>query len=197
MQFGPVVHSRQDMDVRGITIRTLSTALIELNKHASFNMIDHDLAADINFALDIVCCRASMPSNVDGTGSPSLVLHGAGPHFCPGGNTRPVASTTCTATRSHMCGSYMTSLAHMRIRETRYPIVASAHGFVVGGGVAFLLNTDIKVAHSSTTFSYGNMSRGHVLIMLLSKTLPGSMGLAGSQGLYLTGSVICAEFALH
>jgi hypothetical protein len=86
MQFGPVVHSRQDMDVRGIKVRTLSTALIELNKHASFNMIDHDLAVDIGLAVDAVRYHGSMFLNVDGTDCLSLALHGVGPRFCPGGN---------------------------------------------------------------------------------------------------------------
>jgi hypothetical protein len=75
--------------------------------------------------------------------------------------------------------------------------MGSAHGFVVGGGVAFLPSTEVEAVHLSMMFSYGNMSRGHVPIMLLSKALLGPAGFAGLRRSHLVDSVIGAEFTLH
>jgi 2-(1,2-epoxy-1,2-dihydrophenyl)acetyl-CoA isomerase len=173
MQFDTMVHTHLDMDVRGIAARELfAPALIELSKVVSFNMFDHDLAIDVGLALDAVRSHVSALM-IDGRiGSPYLMMQGAGPHFCPGGNPTPLLRSCCASGWCAMCASYLLSQAIMRIREMSSPVVASVHGFVVGGGVACMLHTDVRVAPSSTTFSFGNVSRGHVPIMLLSKRLP-------------------------
>jgi hypothetical protein len=98
MQFDTMVHTHLDMDVRGIVAGTSPLiALVELNKVASFNMLDHDLAADVNFVLDVICSHVSVPT-IDGRiGSPYLIMQGAGPHFCPGGNPVPFLRSRCAS----------------------------------------------------------------------------------------------------
>ena len=45
------------------------------------------------------------------------------------------------------------------------------HGSLVGGGVAYALQTTCRVAASDTSLAFGNLSRAHVPGMLLSRTL--------------------------
>ena len=78
-----------------------------------------------------------------------------------------------------------------------YLAMGSAHGFVVGGGVACMPRTDVEAILFLMTFSFGNVSRGHVPIMLLSKGLPWPIGFAGVQWPHLADSVVGVELALH
>ena len=96
MHFDTMVHTHLDMDVRGIAARALlAPALIELSKVVSFNMFEHDLAIDVGLALDAVCSHVFVLM-IDGRiGSPYLMMQGAGPHFCPGGNLKPFLRSRC------------------------------------------------------------------------------------------------------
>jgi hypothetical protein len=99
MKSDSVVQNHQEMYVRGIVAGTSpALALIELNKVASFNMMDLDLAADLNYVLDVVCYCVSVPTSDGQRCSPSLIMQGAGPHFCPGGNPRPLLRSSCAGT---------------------------------------------------------------------------------------------------
>jgi hypothetical protein len=91
-----MVHTHPDIYVRGIVVRTSSVpALIELSKVESFNMFDQDLAIDVGLVLDVVCSHVSALM-IDGQiGTPYLIMQGAGPHFCPGGNLKPLLRFFC------------------------------------------------------------------------------------------------------
>jgi enoyl-CoA hydratase/carnithine racemase len=51
-------------------------------------------------------------------------------------------------------------------------MICAIHGFVLGGGIALMLNTDLHLSSMTSTFSFGNLSRGMVPGMMLSQTLP-------------------------
>lgn len=55
-------------------------------------------------------------------------------------------------------------------------VSSAVHGFVVGGGVALMLNTVLRLASVTSTFSFGNLSRGMVPGMFLSHTLQSHIG---------------------
>ena len=87
MECDTVVHTHLDMDVRGIVVRAIfAPALLEFSKDVSFNMFDQDLAIDVGLALDAACSHVSALMIDCRIGSPYLIMQGAGPHFCPGGN---------------------------------------------------------------------------------------------------------------
>lgn len=76
----------------------------------------------------------------------ALLVQGAGPHFCPGGNPeltiRP-KSTQFTLT------PFAGFIGEMRVRELQGPLAGAVHGLVLGGGIAFALNLEVLVAESA------------------------------------------------
>ena len=44
----------------------------------------------------------------------------------------------------------------VRLRELRVPVIAAVHGKVIGGAMAFFLNTDHAVADADARFQHGN-----------------------------------------
>ena len=67
------------------------------------------------------------------------------------------------------------------------------HGVVVGGGVALALHSHVLLGAAASTLSFGNMSRGAVPGMRLSRTLPRAHCLAFGVALFDTD----LQLAMH
>jgi len=87
------------------------------------------------------------------------VFHGAGPHFCPGGNP---LSTPTPASTAFSTVPYTGFVAQLRIRAPTKSVICAMHGFVLGGGLAMSMTTDFRGSDSLTTISlrhFGFMQR--------------------------------------
>lgn len=167
--------------------------LLELNSVATFNMMDPTLGLEVNRAMDSIQMQfrktqsnASVPM--------ALLIQGSGPHFCPGGNPAPIIPAGATPFFVHMFNAY---LPFVRCRELQIPTICSSHGSQVGGGVAYALNCTMRVAPSTTTVAFGNLSRGAVPGMFLSQTITSKLGLSAAMTSYLTDSTWSAYAALE
>jgi len=77
--------------------------------------------------------------------------------------------------------------AFVRVRQLKAPVVCVAHGKIVGGGFAAMLNSDyrILVDDESTVLNYGNMPRGVCPGVMLSANLPRMVGETNAFSAYL------------
>ena len=122
----------------------------------------------------------------------SLVLQGAGDHFCPGGNlykTRDRGGSLAAAA----LGAIGLFGGFCHLRTLPLPISCAAHGTVLGGGLAVCLLTDYVISDHSATFQVGERSRGIHPAGLLDQTLTESLGPALAMGLHLTEQLIVTE----
>eukprot|EP00403_Amphidinium_massartii_P034003 CAMPEP_0178449898 /NCGR_PEP_ID=MMETSP0689_2-20121128/42818_1 /TAXON_ID=160604 /ORGANISM="Amphidinium massartii, Strain CS-259" /LENGTH=979 /DNA_ID=CAMNT_0020075291 /DNA_START=1 /DNA_END=2937 /DNA_ORIENTATION=+ len=166
--------------------------LMELNSVSTFNMMDPGLTGDVNWA--ITCIRRACTKNGWSNMRPMAhVTSGAGPHFCPGGNPNPKNFPGLTVAQG--C-SYTNYLGFTQQRSTGCPTLTAGHGSMVGGGVAYSLSSNMRGIASQTTIAFGNLSRGAVPGMHLSRTLPMTVGLSQAFSIYLTDSTISASAAL-
>merc|ERR1712032_561011 len=81
--------------------------------------------------------------------------------------------------------TYSTYTPFVRIREAGVPIVCAHHGTQVGGGVAFPVGHTARLGAAGNSLSYGNLSRGAVPGMVLSRNICYLLGLHGAMSLYL------------
>ena len=123
-------------------------------------------------------------------------MQASGPHFCPGGN---VQATLREGESAFTLAPFTGFVAELRLREAAENglLVAALHGLVQGGGVAMSQVADVRFADVETTYVLGNLSKGAVPCILLSKNLALlASSLADAMAFYLEDSVLDARSAL-
>jgi len=169
---------------------TPSFLVFELNANSTYNMMDANLSWDLDWACDTAMQHMNRSWNKTYTPI-GCMAQGAGPHFCPGGNPQGVPPPGMSAfDASQYCGYH----PFIRIREMGIPIVVASHGAQVGGGCAYALNATTRVCAHNTTISFGNVSRGAVPGMMLSRNVMTTLDPPhlGGMLLYLTDSTLSA-----
>lgn len=124
-----------------------------------------------------------------------IVVRGAGPRgFCTGADlkeSRP--PTTAFATRSPQSSSNWIRA----FDQAAKPVIASIHGFCLGGGLEIALACDLRVASADATFSLPETGLGLIPGGGGTQRLPRIVGLGRALELMLTGDRIDAAEALR
>lgn len=167
-------------------------ASVQLNNVAVFNMVDSELTEDCLQALDS-CNHFLARSNASENTIQAIQVQGAGPHFCPGGNLAPRQRLGQTGFSQI---PYTGFISLVKVRSPHVPVTAALHGMVLGGGCGLAMNTDIRLADTNHTWSLGNLSRGMVPCMFMSKTLGTTMGLWHAMEMYLADSIFSSSASL-
>lgn len=136
------------MDVAGseavLLRRQESVTQLILNRPASLNSIDEEMAAGIRGGLDLVRgdrrCRA-------------LVITGAGRGFCSG-QALPTGGTDVELP-ADVAGLVRTRYLPIvtKIRDLPIPVIASVNGVAAGAGFSLALAADFRVASDAAWFS--------------------------------------------
>jgi enoyl-CoA hydratase len=160
--------------------------IARFNRPERMNAIDRSLIAEFGAVLDGV--EADRDARV-------VILTGEGRAFCAGADLKsdfvkhdgPEASLAAQL-----------SLARLmeRIANLRQPVIAAINGAAMGGGFAFSLAADLRIAGRSARFAIANarlgLSAGECGISWL---LPRTIGLTRAFELMLTGRDFDAEEA--
>jgi 2-(1,2-epoxy-1,2-dihydrophenyl)acetyl-CoA isomerase len=120
-----------------------------------------------------------------------LLMSGAGPRFCAGGD---LASMLAADDRAGYVEALATELdaALQRLLGVAKPVVAAVHGAVAGAGLAVLLSCDLVVADESTRFTSAYAGIGLTPDCGLSWLLPRAVGQMRALELLLTPRVLSA-----
>jgi enoyl-CoA hydratase/carnithine racemase len=122
-----------------------------------------------------------------------IVLRGAGPRaFCAGADIKEFAPVDSPA-------EYRQSRVHeswiAAFDEARKPIVASIHGFCLGGGLEIALACDIRIAARDASFAFPETGLGIMTGVGGSQRIARIVGQGVALDLILTGERIGAERA--
>lgn len=167
-------------------------ACITLNRPERLNAIDGSLIDGVDDALDML-----------GTGEFRVaILTGAGRGFCAGadlsGTGKSWTQTKPTTPAFKVSYDAQVRLARLytRIYELDIPVIAAVNGVAVGGGLAFALVSDIRVASDQARFGSVFIKAGFSSMdMGTSYLLPKIVGAGVARELMLTGRIIDAAEA--
>lgn len=165
---------------------------LTLNRPAAMNAISLQLAADLHAYFD----RVYQDRDVH-----VIVLRGAGRAFCAGLDLKEAATGT-HRTDAPFAGGFglQSHLAdiYIKMRRCPQPIIALVHGAACGGGFAFALASDIRIAAQSARMSVATIKLGlSGCEMGMSWFLPRIVGASVASELMLTGRFIEAGRALQ
>jgi enoyl-CoA hydratase len=127
----------------------------------------------------------------------AIVVTGAGPAFCAGGDLSWIAESpdlTVDAIRDRMLPFYRTWLS---IRDLEAPSIAAVNGAAIGAGLCLALACDLRYAGRSTRLSAPFTRLGMHAGMAATWLLPEVVGIAAARDLLLTGRAVDADEALR
>ena len=123
----------------------------------------------------------------------SIVLQGAGAHFCTGGAQHQdvgmqfVPSPALAAAVSDMGD------AVMMLQQMEAPVLSVLHGKLIGGGVALALNTDWRVCTFAASLNHGNLPRNMSPITNFSRTFGNIIGVGLAVAVYMNSMQISVD----
>jgi enoyl-CoA hydratase/carnithine racemase len=168
-------------------------ACITLNRPERLNAIDGSLIDGVDAALDVLS---------DGQHRVAIIT-GAGRGFCAGADlsgtgqawTQPASPDTPPFKVNYDAQVRLANL-FTRIYELDIPVIAAVNGVAVGGGLAFTLVSDIRIASEQARFGSVFIKAGFSSMdMGTSYLLPKIVGAGVARELMLTGRIIDADEA--
>ncbi|MGP0029068.1 MAG: enoyl-CoA hydratase/isomerase family protein [Acidimicrobiales bacterium] len=175
------------MDAVEIGQLTTEIAVVTLNRPSRLNAIDGELLDGMDAALDLL-----------GSGTyRAAVLTGAGRGFCAGadlsGTGAPWVPPAAAAFKTAYDAQVRLTDLYTRLYELPIPVVAAVNGPAVGGGLAFALHCDVRIASDAARFSSAFIKAGFSSMdMGTSYLLPKIVGAGVARELMLTGRIIDA-----
>ena len=167
-------------------------ARVTLNRPERLNAIDGSLIDGVDDALNVL----------SGGEFRIAILTGAGRGFCAGadlsgtGEAWTKAKPTTPAFKINYDSQVRLADLFTRIYELPIPVIAAVNGVAVGGGLAFTLVSDIRVASENARFGSVFIKAGFSSMdMGTSYLLPKIVGVGVARELMLTGRIIDAAEA--
>ena len=164
--------------VRLLLSPRLDVALFELQDLKRFNMMSQCLSSWFGLASVFWHALRRSPDL-----HRTLNVRGAGLHMCPGGYV-PKHRNNVSQCSSIIVASYFLYRFFVCLRSLQCHRFCVLHGVVVGGGVALALHSHVLLGAAASTLSFGNLSRGAMPGMRLSRTLPRAHCLAFGVSLF-------------
>jgi len=160
-------------------------ACISLNRPAKHNALDSHTRDELG--------RAIHEALSDPAGR-SILLSGAGPNFCVGGDLRELAGLNDDGVRRRLKANHSIVRA---LSSSSKPVVAAVNGKALGAGVGLALCADIIIAAESATFALGFIKLGLVPDWGLVHSLSQRLGAPRAKRAVMLGESFGAADALN
>ncbi|SHH07599.1 Enoyl-CoA hydratase [Jatrophihabitans endophyticus] len=166
---------------------------LTLNRPGSLNALNVDLVADLTAALDTVECDETCRV---------VVLTGAGRGFCAGLDLKGYGDDDLIAEQGELRRTLRRQVEiadiSRRLHHLRQPVIAAVNGPAAGGGLAFALASDVRIAARSAFFVAAFLQAGYSACDLgTSWLLPRIVGTGRAHELLLTARKVDADEALR
>jgi enoyl-CoA hydratase/carnithine racemase len=158
-------------------------AWITLNRPDARNAFNTEMRDDLHAALSTVHEDESLRV---------LVLRGAGPAFCSGGDIREFGSAPSPVVAREV--RWRRDVWGL-LRSLRQPTIAAIHGHAAGSGLEMALLCDFRIAATNAILSLPETGLGMIPGVVGTQTAPRVIGLGRALELILTGRRIDAREA--
>ena len=140
----------------------------------------------------------ALPRLAEDTNVGVVILTGAGPAFCAGGDVKAMAASTGEQTLEQRTARLRKGMEASRIlHEMGKPTIAMMRGAAAGAGLSMALACDIRFASDKTKFTSAFINVGFSGDYGGSYFLTHIVGTAKARELYYSGEVIQSEEALR
>lgn len=168
-------------------------ALVTLNRPERLNAIDGSLINAMDDALDVL----------SGGEFRAAILTGAGRGFCAGADLSGTGEPWIKPPKpgapefkANYDAQVRLADQYTRLYELPIPVIAAVNGVAVGGGLAFALHCDIRIASEHARFGSVFIKAGFSSMdMGTSYLLPKILGAGVARELMLTGRIVDAAEA--
>ncbi len=165
-------------------------AVVTLNRPDKLNAIDGPLLDGVDAAL----------AELESGNHKAAILTGAGRGFCAGADLsatrQPWTESAKTPLKTAYDGQVRLADQMTRLYELPIPVIAAVNGVAVGGGLAYALHCDIRIAAQTARFGSVFIKAGFSSMdMGTSYLLPRIVGAGIARELMLTGRIIDADEA--
>jgi 2-(1,2-epoxy-1,2-dihydrophenyl)acetyl-CoA isomerase len=126
----------------------------------------------------------------------AVVLTGAGPMFCAGGDLKTFAATGDALSASLLELTTYLHAATSRFLRMRPPLVVAVNGAAAGAGMSLALSGDLVLAAESASFTMAYTAAGLSPAGSATWLLPRLVGMRRAQELMLTNRTLSAADAL-
>lgn len=166
--------------------RVGKTAVITLNRPQRRNALDEEMKALLATAIRTAC---------DDNSVASVVLTGAGGHFCSGADLGGVASEGETAflVRGGLLDAHRW---HSELMDLEKPVISALDGYTVGAGLSLALAADFIIASDQARLVCNFARIGFAPDLALMYILPRLVGLARAKEIVFSARDILADEAL-
>ncbi len=175
-----------------VELKTLDDQIagVTLNRPERLNAIDGSLIDAMDDVLDAL----------EGGEFRTAVLIGAGRGFCAGadlsGTGEPWTKPAAAEFKTNYDAQVRLADQLTRLYELPIPVIAAVNGVAVGGGLAFALHCDIRIASEQARFGSVFIKAGFSSMdMGTSYLLPKIVGAGVARELMLTGRIVDAAEA--
>jgi len=164
---------------------------VTMNRPAKLNALTAELVTDLHGALDDIAVDPD---------ARVVVLTGAGRGFCAGldlgGFGTPPHTEHLGPTQRGFAVQRLIASVIPHLRSLPQPVIAAVNGPAAGGGFAFVLGSDVRLAARSAKFNAAFIRIGLSACDIgTSWLLPRLVGAARAQELMVTGRIFDAEEA--
>ena len=158
-------------------------AWVTLNRPDVRNAYNTEMRDDLHAALSTVRDDESLRA---------LVLRGAGPAFCSGGDIREFGSAPSPVVAREV--RWRRDVWGL-LRSLRQPTIAAIHGHAAGSGLEMALLCDFRIAATDAILSLPETGLGMIPGVVGTQTAPRAIGVGRALDLVLTGRRIDAREA--
>lgn len=160
-------------------------AHIEVNRPAAANAFDLDTTRELAAVLDAAAGDETVGA---------VLLTGAGPRFCAGGDVASFAAARDQPAYIHQLATELDA-AFRALAGLEKPVVVAVHGAVAGAGLALMLSCDVIVCAPATKFVFAYPGIGFTPDCGLSYLLPRAIGQQRALQFALVGKPASAQEA--